>query len=251
MFIAVCVALFCSAMVSAAVFALRPIQAAYAALERNQIILQLADRLPVETTDQALVAAYLDLDARVVNLSDGTFNETINGHVFDHWATIVADSNGDATGTGTGPDTQSVTTRYAPVYFVYDQNNALQRVVLPVHGKGMWSTIYGFLALQADMQTVAAIGFHDHGETPGIGDRIQDPAWLASWRGKRLYDSSGKVRLQVTKDANIAADYRVDAISGATITSEAVGQLIRFWMGPNGYQLMLQRLSKQPDGRAP
>ena len=136
------------------------------------------------------MAAYLDLDARVVDLNDGTFNETINGHVFDHWATIEAD--------GDGTDIQS--TRYAPVYLVYGQNDALERIVLPVHGKGMWSTIFGFVALQTDLQTVAAIDFHGHGETPGIGDRIQDPDWLAGWRGKRLYDATGQVRIQVTKD---------------------------------------------------
>jgi Na+-transporting NADH:ubiquinone oxidoreductase subunit C len=242
MLIAVCVAIFCSAMVSAAVFMLRPIQAAYAALERNQTILQLAGRLPTELTDQALVAAYLGLDARVVDLSDGTFNETIDGHVFDHWA------QNNAAGDGTESDTQTDSMRYAPAYFVYGPNG-LERIVLPVHGKGMWSTIYGYLALQPDLQTVAAVGFHSHGETPGIGDRIQDPDWLDSWQGKHLYDSAGQVRLQVTKDTSIAAEYRVDAISGATVTSEAVGQLIRFWMGPNGYQLMLQRLGQQPDDR--
>jgi Na+-transporting NADH:ubiquinone oxidoreductase subunit C len=136
------------------------------------------------------------------------------------------------------------------VYLVHG-SGGLERIVLPVHGKGMWSTIYAYIVLQSDLLTVAAIAIHGHGETPGIGDRIQDPGWLASWQGKRLYDATGQVRIQVTKDTSIEAEYRIDAISGATVTSESVGELVRFWMGPEGYQPLLQRLGQQTDGRAP
>ena len=69
-----------------------------------------------------------------------------------------------------------------------------EKIILPISGYGLWSTMYGFIALETDGNTVADITFYAHGETPGLGDFISKPAWRALWRGKRVFDESGKLR---------------------------------------------------------
>ncbi|MGB5809872.1 MAG: FMN-binding protein, partial [Polyangiales bacterium] len=107
-------------------------------------------------------------------------------------------------------------------------------------------TMYGFIALEPDGNTVADVTFYDHAETPGLGDQIADPAWRARWREKRLYDPSGSLRFEVVKGSVAKEDplapYRVDGISGATLTGNGVTHLIRYWLGDHGYGKYLQRL---------
>jgi Na+-transporting NADH:ubiquinone oxidoreductase subunit C len=105
----------------------------------------------------------------------------------------------------------------------------------------MWSTIHGFIALGPDLATVAGVRFHEHGETPGIGDRIEDRAWLASWAGKRAYGDAGEVVLRIGGTRADPAAH-VDAITGATVTVGAVDRLVSFWLGPAGYGPFLAAL---------
>jgi Na+-transporting NADH:ubiquinone oxidoreductase subunit C len=217
MLIAVGVALVCSAMVSTAVFLLRPIQAAYGAVERNRAITLAAGMATAEAPDDEVVAAYLDLEAIVFDLETGEIAGDMDGRSYDHWQSE----------SGEPP-------RFVPVYLSTD-GDSLERIVLPVDGQGMWSTIRGYIALEPDFDTVASLVIHQHGETPGIGDRIQQPEWLALWRGKRLHNELGKLSLTVSNDIAIPEQHRVDAITGATVTSQAVGRMIGKWFGPEGY----------------
>lgn len=220
--IAVCVALICSAMVTTAVYFLRPIQAAYAAVDRNRAIVTAAYDFTEQVSAEDVVDAFLNLEAIVLDLEMAQPSDLFDGRSYDHWET-ESDQ------------------RYVPVYLKYS-NGELDRLVLPVHGSGMWSTLYGYLALRGDLNTVAALVILKHGETPGIGDRIQQPEWLGTWTGKRIRDGSGAVRIDVTDDVNLPEQYRIDAISGATITSRAVGNMVRDWLGPDGYGTVLENL---------
>ncbi len=226
-------------MVSGAVYVLRPMQSGYALLERNRAIVGLAglSNTPSQLPDAALVQAFLDLDARVLDLQTGQFVAGLNGHAFDHWRETLADLPDDQR---TVPDS-----RIVPVYFAR-RNGALERLVLPVHGQGMWSTIYGYVALEADLNTIAGVVFHRHGETPGIGDRIQDPAWLASWRGKQIYDRSGSTQIRVARRGVETDVHQIDLITGASVTSEAVGRFVNDWFGVDGYGPWLGRLQQAP-----
>ncbi len=108
--------------------------------------------------------------------------------------------------------------------------------VLPIWGNGLWSTLKGFLCLEQDLQKIRGITFYDHGETPGLGGEVDNPNWKALWSGKAIYDEAGELRLEVTKFGKVADDrYQVDGISGATITSVAVGFFIQTWMSEAGY----------------
>jgi Na+-transporting NADH:ubiquinone oxidoreductase subunit C len=111
-------------------------------------------------------------------------------------------------------------------------------VVLPIEGVGMWGTVYGFIALGRDGSTVRGITFYDQKETPGLGGEIGNPAWQAIWRGRRIYDEKWEPRIVVIKGPAGPADkdpLRVDGLSGATITSNAISRLVAFWMGKDGW----------------
>jgi Na+-transporting NADH:ubiquinone oxidoreductase subunit C len=227
--IAVVLALACSTMVSAAVYWLRPLQAAHQMVERNRAIVAVAGQLGRDASDDAVTEAFFDLNARVYDLRTAEFTNLLDGRTYDHWQ---IEPGGDV----------AERPRYVPIYSV---DNATTRIVLPVHGKGMWSTVYGYIGLAADFNTVTGVIFHRHGETPGIGDRIQDPQWLDTWRGKKVYDADGVARIRVSKDVPPDALFQIDLISGASVTSENVGTFVHSWMGPDGYAPLLKRLRRE------
>ncbi|MBT8136157.1 MAG: Na(+)-translocating NADH-quinone reductase subunit C [Gammaproteobacteria bacterium] len=135
--------------------------------------------------------------------------------------------------------------RFGKVYLVRD-GATLERIVLPIHGYGLWSTMYGFVAVTPDAQRILAIKFYEHAETPGLGDQIDNPKWLASWTDTLIYDDSGAIAVEVIKGAvrpnDSRADYRIDGLSGATLTGNGVSNTVRYWLGQHGYGPYLQRL---------
>ena len=124
------------------------------------------------------------------------------------------------------------------------EDGALRLLILPVRGTGYQSTLKGYLALEADLNTVAALTFYEQDETPGMGARVSDSAWQALWPGKQVADADGVIRIEVVKGAG-AGVHEVDGISGATRTSAGVTNLVRFWLGPDGYGPYLARLGKE------
>ena len=134
---------------------------------------------------------------------------------------------------------------YMVVYLV-KEGGKLKKVILPVFGKGLWSTIYGFLALESDLRTVGGITFYEHGETPGLGGEIENPRWRAGWVGKEAFDAQGNLKIEVIKGAvdpsRPESKWQVDGLSGATLTTRGVDHLVRFWLGENGYGRFLKKL---------
>ena len=135
--------------------------------------------------------------------------------------------------------------KYAVVYLVRNGDD-LEKVVLPVRGPGLWSTLYGFIAIEGDLNTVAGLGFYEHGETPGLGGEVDNPLWKDNWPGKKIYGEDGEVQLTVIKGSvdksRPEAIHQVDGLSGATLTTRGVDNLIEFWMGENGFGKFLSNL---------
>ena len=129
----------------------------------------------------------------------------------------------------------------APIYVWYSEEEQIQKVVLPIRGYGLWGTLYGYISLDSDLNTVKGIEYYDHKETPGLGGEVDNPDWKSDWDGKKVYDSSGEVILYVTKGPS-SEDYEIYGISGATLTSNGVTNMIRYWLGENGYGPVLQQL---------
>lgn len=237
------VALICSLAVSSAVSWLRPFQIAHRSIEQNRAIVAAAglggEAAPL--SDSEVVDRFLRLETWLVDLTDGSYTATSFGTDYrnaidDPARSVELPADSDGAGLGRRPQRM-------PVY-VLREGPRLERIVLPVYGRGMWSTIYGFVSLGPDLAMVTGVRFHEHGETPGIGDRIQDPGWTASWAGTRAYDDAGAVVLRIGAAGGDPAA-AVDAITGATVTVNAVDRLVRFWLGPAGFGPFLTALRAQ------
>ncbi|MDH3858802.1 MAG: FMN-binding protein [Gammaproteobacteria bacterium] len=130
-----------------------------------------------------------------------------------------------------------------------DASEQIDLVILPVSGRGYQSTLRAWLVLDGDTQTVRALKFYQHGETPGVGARIEEPEWEAQWRDLRAFDDAGVLRIGVRSQAGGAysddAEYQVDGISGATRTTQGVDGMLRFWLGEFGFATFLQRIREE------
>jgi len=121
-------------------------------------------------------------------------------------------------------------------------------VVLPVEGKGLWSTLYGFLALDKDVNTIKGLTFYQHGETPGLGGEVDNPKWKALWPGRKAFGDDGQPKIAVIKGqaGPVAEDpYQVDGLSGATITARGVSHLVQFWLGTHGFGPYLKQFKER------
>jgi len=254
LFVVFTVALLCSVLVSVASISLKPIQLRNQLVERSRNIVSLTGLVPAGQTlsDDEILSAVEQLDVRVVNIDTGEFDTSIDPAEFDARAAINDPSLSVAIPPADDIARIGRRSRFAVVYLVWE-GDELKRIIVPIHGQAMWSTLYGFLALEADRDTIAAVSFYEQTETAGLGDQIQRPDWQALWQGRRLFDSQGNVRFRVAAGAVVAgsaaARHQVDALTGATITGDAVTRLVEYWFGPNGYAIFLDKLQSQPPVR--
>ncbi len=245
--VALFVSLVCSSLVASAAIVLQPLQVENAILDMRRNILQVAGLWDPQADVDELFAS---IEPRVVDLESGAYAEDIDPETFD-----PEDAAKDPElGVQIPPELDVAKVRrrakHALVYLVREDDE-LSKIILPISGYGLWSTLYGFLALEADGNTVADITFYAHGETPGLGDFIVQPAWRELWHGKRAFDESGKLQLQVVKGRVSAddplADYHVDGVSGATLTGNGVSNMMTYWLGDHGYGPFLRTIQRGGD----
>ena len=138
--------------------------------------------------------------------------------------------------------------RQSLVYELRNADGDLEIVVLPVRGLGLWGMLYGFVALDADLDTIRGLTFYEHKETPGLGGEVDNPRWKALWDGRKAFDAAGVPEIQVVKGLAGSVDdapHDVDGLAGATMTSRGVTNLLRFWLGEAGFQSYLDRLREE------
>ena len=233
----------CSVIVSAAAVILRPMQEANKDLDKKKNIL-LAAGLYQESV--SIEEQFSVIQTRIVDLSTGLFVDVDveAANAFDQRKAAKDPATSQALDGSTDIAKISRRENQAVVYIV-ESNSEFDKIILPVHGYGLWSTLYGFVALESDLNTIAGLGFYDHGETPGLGGEIDNPRWKAFWPGKQVY-KEGEVAIEVIKGSVMTgsanANYQVDGLSGATLTSRGVSNLLTFWMGKNGFQSFLSNL---------
>lgn len=244
--VAFAVAFVCATVVTTTAITLRPRLRAHRTAARAAELRELLARLP--GADALLAGADArEVEAQVIELATGQPDRALDPATFDPRAEAK-----DAAGTVAIPAELDVAelerrARHAVVYLVRAAGR-VEVVVLPVEGRGYGGPIRGFVALRGDGDTVLALSFFEHLETAGVGARIDDPAWRAKWEGRRVRDAEGRLRIGVATERLDPADapYQVDGISGATITSEAVGNLLRYWLGDHGYGPFLRTLRREP-----
>jgi Na+-transporting NADH:ubiquinone oxidoreductase subunit C len=234
----VCVA--CALLVSGAVVLLRPVQDRNALLQRQQNILAVAG---LYQAGQPVDAQFARIEARVVDLASGDYVEGADAVRFD--IPKVARDPQASEVVAADADVARIHRRplRMPVFLVRG-DSGLETVILPMHGYGLWSTMYAYVALDGRGERVKGVTFYSHAETPGLGAEIENPRWRESWVGKRLVGDDGTVRFDVAKGvpAADAAEFHVDAISGATLTANGVENMVHFWLGEQGYGPFLARL---------
>lgn len=234
----------CSVVVSTAAVLLRPAQETNKALDFKRNILSAAGLMEEGRSVEEIFEERVT--TRVVDLQTGEYTDEVDSNTYEQRKAAKDPSrslplSGDEDIAGI-----SRRERYSIVYLVEDQQGGLQSIILPVRGYGLWSTLYGFLALEEDARTVVGLGFYEHAETPGLGGEIDNPNWKAQWPGKIVYDEQGEVAVRVAKGAvdpdSAGADYTVDGLSGATLTSRGVQNLLQFWLSDKGYKPFLINL---------
>lgn len=237
------VCLVCSVVVAGAAVLLRPIQDSNQKADLIRNVVAVSGLLTEGLTEEQ---ALQRIDARMIELATGDEAQGIDPDTFN-----IAKAGKDpeiSTALTRQEDVAQIRRepRYLPVYRIVDDNGDLKRLILPVYGYGLWSTMYGFLALEADLRTVQGLRFYQHAETPGLGGEVDNPKWRAQWTGKVLFDDQWKVQVEVTKveidSSTPEAQHQVDALAGATITSRGVENLLKFWLSDKGYGPYLAHL---------
>ena len=228
--VAFLVSVVCALLVTAATVVLRPIQAQNRAAEQQARLEALLAAVPGisdlvgEAGGDALSTVVIDLDAgaAATHVTPGTLEEALSDPA--NWTALSPAD--DLAGIGSRPD-------YAQIYLLRS-GDAVSLAILPVVGTGYGGRIQALLALQGDMRTLAGIAVTEQSETPGLGARIEEPLWQQGFAGKQLFDDRGAPRFAVARGP-ARSDHEVDGITGATRTSNAVTQMVRFWVGPRGY----------------
>ncbi|WP_086931541.1 Na(+)-translocating NADH-quinone reductase subunit C [Agarilytica rhodophyticola] len=242
--VAVTLCVVCSVIVSTAAVVLRPAQKANKEADIKTNILRAADMYePGKSIDEQ----FEKVQAKLVDLSSGKFSDAVDVTTYDQFKASKDPAMSEDLPTEVDIASLSRLEKYAKVYVV--QGNAgVERIILPIRGYGLWSTLKGFIALESDLNTVIGLGYYEHKETPGLGGEVDNPKWKALWPGKKVYDAQGNVELGVLKGAvdtsAPGAEYKVDGLSGATLTSNGVDYMIKFWLGENGFASFLDNLKK-------
>jgi len=240
--VALSLCLVCSVVVSTAAVLLKPAQEANKSLDKKRNILQAAGML---VPDISIDEQFASVNTRVVDLRTGKFTDDVDPERYDQRK--AAKDPEQSLKLESDQDKAKISRRenYAVIYLVEGEGGELDKIILPVHGYGLWSTLYGFVALEADANTVAGLGFYEHAETPGLGGEVDNPRWKALWPGKQVY-KDGTVKLGLIKGsvdpAGANADWEIDGLSGATLTARGVTNLVQFWLGEDGFEPFLENL---------
>lgn len=243
--VATLLCLVCSVVVSGAATLLKPKQIANKLLDKKSNILTVAG---INDPSKSVDELFQRVETHVVDLATGEYTDAVDANTFDQRK--AAKDPAYRVELSGAQDVASIggLSKYANVYLVR-QGNDIDKIILPIKGYGLWSTMYGFIALQSDGNTVSSITFYEHAETPGLGGEIDNKKWQASWQGKRIANAQGEPVLSLIKGlvgANTAdAAYKIDGLAGATLTSNGVTNLIQFWMGEDGFGQYLNRIRNQ------
>ncbi len=261
----VAVCLGCAAVVSSAAVGLKDKQVANQILDRQKKVLAVSGLIeegkavtPAEVQDKFKKR----IKAVVVDLEKGIVDEeaTKNAANFDQQKVKKDPAQSKA-----APKNNAGVARLPNKALIYMVSAAdmgeggsgfkLSQYIFPVEGKGLWSTLYGFIALAPNGNEIKGLTFYQHAETPGLGGEVDNPVWKAKWPGRMVYGEKGisasgfaEPKISVIKGTAGAASadpHNVDGLSGATITSKGVSNLLKFWLGDKGFGPYIKRVAGQ------
>ncbi len=250
--VALGVCLVCSVFVSSATVALSEKQEENKKLDKIENILEAADLKPEGNSEEIKEVYHEKIKTELINLETGEvvpedqYTKELMPENFDLKKII---SNPDLV-TPIPPEKDIARIKKKPkymlVYKVMDKDGNVSKYILPIYGKGLWSTLYGFIALDKDLKTISGITFYEHGETPGLGGEVDNPRWKQLWKGKQAFNDNWQPIIKVIKGkvdpSSPEANHTIDGLSGATLTTRGVNNLVRFWLSEEGYGHFLRTL---------
>lgn len=235
----------CAVMVASIAVALKPYQIENQIFGKKSNILIAAGIVDPNTMSKSLVEKeYEKVVVKAVDLATGNFTDSVDVANYD---SIKAAKDPDMSEVLI-QDPAGIKRRenVALVYLIGPEENP-EKIILPIRGYGLWSTMYGFIALEGDANTVAGFGFYQQGETPGLGGEIDNPKWKELWKGKKVYETGSlEPKLEVIKGAvlpnsTLNPEYKIDGLAGATLTSRGVSNLVQYWLGTEGFAKFLKK----------
>ncbi|MDP6198847.1 MAG: Na(+)-translocating NADH-quinone reductase subunit C [Porticoccaceae bacterium] len=239
--VALALCIVCAVVVSSAAVILRPTQEVNKLLDLKSNILASAGLLKQGVS---IETQFEQISTRVVDLETGRFTDAVDAASYDQRKASKDPAMSVALDPKQDPAKIKRRANYATVYLL-ETEQGIEKIILPIKGYGLWSTLYGFLALESDLQTVAGIGFYEHTETPGLGGEVDNPRWKAGWIGKQAY-RQGEVVINVLKGkvdmSREGAESQIDGLAGATLTTRGVDNLVRYWLGDEGFRPLINQL---------
>lgn len=237
--------LVCSVVVSTAAVLLKPAQTANKEKDFKINILKAGGLYDQGVADgKSIEEMFESITTHLVDLDTGRYTDAVDVDAYDQRKAAKDPALSDSLTPEQDLAKISSREKYAKIYTV-ENDEGIQKLILPVKGYGLWSTLYGFVSLESDLNTVSGFAFYEHAETPGLGGEVDNPNWKALWEGKQVYND-GKVELTVVKGKanpnSSLANYEVDGLSGATLTSNGVSNLVKFWMGDMGFAKYINNL---------
>jgi Na+-transporting NADH:ubiquinone oxidoreductase subunit C len=228
----------CSALVAGAAVGLRPLQEANKVLDRKKHILYAAG---IYDETKSIETMFSPVETKVVELATGKFvpGTIIQPESYNQLKAALSNTTGHALKSDEDPAKLRYLEKYSLVYLV-KEGDRTEQIILPVRGKGLWSTMYAYVALDGDLTTIRGVSFYQHGETPGLGGEVENQRWQDGWRGKKVYNDAGEVGLKIVKGKGASVEpamsYQIDGLSGATLTTKGVDSLMEFWFGDHGFK---------------
>ena len=243
--VAFAVCLICSLVVSASAVNLRDLQKENKLNDKRIKILQVAD---IYNPNISIAEQFSELESKFIDFNTGLMMDEYNNFSIDDYDQIVVTKDPNLSSkVPTSEDIAIIKNRenVGKIYILRDEIGTIDKLILPIRGYGLWGTLYGYISIEDDFNTVSGIEFYDHKETPGLGAEVDNPKWKAQWKGKKIYKDN-KVNLAVIKGKVEAGDsestYKIDGLSGATITSRGVTNMVAYWFGESGYSSLLREL---------
>ncbi len=238
------VCLVCSIVVATSAVVLKERQDRNKVLDRQKKVLIVAGLMEEgqKITADAVQQIFDDnIRIRAVDLQTGDFDSDIDTVTYDQ-----RKATKDPALSRVAPENRAGITRLPLKALIYERvaGDEIELLILPIEGKGLWSTLYGFLALAPDTTTIEGLTFYEHGETPGLGGEIDNPRWKSLWKGRSAYDAEGKPAITVIKGAAGPPEddpFRVDGLSGSTLTGRGVSNLVQFWLSDDGFAPFLAK----------
>lgn len=237
------VCLVSSIIVSFSAIALRPLQDANKVREVKKNILAAAGLYDESLTVEEQFGA---ITTRIVDLRTGKYAPDMDVDAYDQRKASKDPAQSEKLVASDDIASIKRMENYAKVYAV-EENGEIKTLILPIRGYALWSTLWGFVALESDLNTIVGLGFYEHAETPGLGGEIDNPKWKSIWPGKQVFDANGDVAVYIKKgsvNSSIATEktHAIDGLSGATLTVNGVNNLLNFWLGNDGFAPFLNNL---------